>query len=272
MPTFGRLTNSLLAANNENTLALANLNFDFTLIKFEAPKEFHPFGQSLSVQRRSEAEEGTTHKIARRLGALFEGLVPQTPELIKAYGRRTSEIATKPHINPRGTKRDGPFEAYVGADGTSLWAAVTSINNDTTSHPPLVVHLLACILARAYEAKIAVAIWVELVRARREEIESCIDRAPQPLSACMAAGQDISRDQLALWDDSARSWLRSADEANKANRTRLQLLVNNMHLTFTHHKTTYQSVISIWQNAMQGMEQAIKGNPQAVSDGSVLMA
>ncbi len=72
MSSIGRLTASLLSATNENTLALANLNFDFSLDKFDAPPEFNALGAALTTACRKNAESGSAHKTARRLGALFE--------------------------------------------------------------------------------------------------------------------------------------------------------------------------------------------------------
>lgn len=272
MSALGRLTNAFFSASNENTLALANVNFDFSVLKFDAPREFQVFGASLTKQRRDEAEDGSIHKTARRLGALFQALVPPTPNLIRVYGARASEIATCPNINPKGSSKHGPFEAYVGADGTSLWAAATSSSSDTKAHAPLAIHLLACMLARAFKPEEAISVWVELVRVRRRAIESALDSEPQSLSACMAARQDISREQLALWDASARSWLQSADEAKRVQRTQLQLVVDNLHLSFTHRESTYEAVTEVWRHAMMGMEKCIKGSPQEVSDGSILLA
>lgn len=117
---------SLASARNENTLTLANLNFDFSLFKVEAPTEYQALGASLSNKRRTEAEEGTQHITARKLGALFDQLLPSTPNLTKAYGRRVSEISANEVVNPKGTKSDGFFTSHVGADGTTIWAAATS--------------------------------------------------------------------------------------------------------------------------------------------------
>jgi hypothetical protein len=158
MSTLGRLTNSIFSATNENTLALANLNFDFTLFKFEAPKEFREIGTSLSLRRRDDAEQGKIHKTARKLGALFEALVPSTPNLLKAYGTRSSEIASDPDANPKGSQDHGPFADFVGIDGSSLWAAATSGTFSAGAHAALSMHLLACILARAWEADKAISI------------------------------------------------------------------------------------------------------------------
>ena len=145
MSSLSRISNSFVSASNENTLALANFNFDFSLVKFEAPQEFAPLGSALSLTRKKNAEDGTVHQLARKLGALFEQMVPSTPNLIRAYGARASEIIQAPGINPKGSKADGPFQNYVGADATSVWAAATS------GPASLAVLLLASILARIFD-------------------------------------------------------------------------------------------------------------------------
>ncbi|KIW69719.1 hypothetical protein PV04_05579 [Phialophora macrospora] len=272
MSAFGRLANSLFSVNNENTLALANLNFDFTLFKFEAPKEFRSIGNSLSLRRRDDAEQGKVHKTARKLAALFESLVPPTPALLKAYGTRASEIASQPGVNPRGSQDHGPFADFVGIDGTSLWAAATSGQPSVGTHAALSMHLLACMLARAWDAEKATSIWVELVNERQAEIGKSIDDEPQFLSACMAARQDITREELAKWDDSARSWLQSADEVKKAAKTKLMLIVKNICVNVSDGQTTYQNVVNAWRHALVGMEDLVQGKPQEASNGSVLLA
>lgn len=126
MSVLGNATSSFFSATNENYAALANIKFDFSLLKLEAPVEFNGIVSALSTKRRIDAEEGPTHKTARRLGALFEDLIPSTPKLISAYGLRMSEIMNTSGINATGSGRHGPFEPFVGADGTALWAAATS--------------------------------------------------------------------------------------------------------------------------------------------------
>jgi hypothetical protein len=272
MSAFGRLANSLFSVNNENTLALANLNFDFTLFKFEAPKEFRSIGNNLSLRRRDDAEQGKVHKTARKLAALFESLVPPTPALLKAYGTRASEIASQPGVNPRGSQDHGPFADFVGIDGTSLWAAATSGQLTVGTHAALSMHLLACMLARAWDAEKATSIWAELASERQAEIDKSIDDGPQFLSACMAARQDITREELAKWDDSARSWLQSADEVKKAAKTKLMLIVKNISVNVGDGQTTYQNVIDAWRHALIGMENLVQGKPQEASNGAVLLA
>lgn len=92
-------------------------------------------------------------------------------------------------------------------DGTSIYAAATSGSS------AIAIHLLACMLARSWPAPVATSIWVELVAERKRELEKNIDDSQlQGILARAAAQQEISRDQLVVWDASARAWLRTADE------------------------------------------------------------
>lgn len=85
---------SIWSAKNENTLGFINANVDFALIKVEVPKQFEGLGKALSHHRRQNAESGPQHRMARRLGALFEQVIPNIDALAAAYGERVSEIAT----------------------------------------------------------------------------------------------------------------------------------------------------------------------------------
>jgi hypothetical protein len=107
--------------------------------------------------RRKQAEIGSSHTTARKLGALFEHILPSTPELFKAYGQRASHIAVFPASSVVGSLNSGPFASHVGVDGTSIWAAATS------GKRAIAVHLLACMLARIWKGPEAISVWVELV-------------------------------------------------------------------------------------------------------------
>src|SRR5271170_7722630 len=120
------LNAALTTIRNENSVSLASLNFDFTLIKLEAPAEFNGVRTMISQKRKIDAEEGVLHQTARKLGALFQGMLPSISSLIKAYGKRVSEISEIPRINPRPSDKDGIFANQIGVDATSIWAAVTS--------------------------------------------------------------------------------------------------------------------------------------------------
>ena len=93
MAAISKVAASLVSATNENNFGLANFNIDFSLIKIEAPKEYHGLRSALSRRRVENAEQGPQHRTARRLGALFEQILPPIKTLAEAYGRRASEIA-----------------------------------------------------------------------------------------------------------------------------------------------------------------------------------
>ena len=262
MSSIGRVTAAWGAAHVENTLALANINFDFSLIRVDAPPEFRQLGSNLSDRRRQEAETGTPHRVARRLGALFAGVLPRTPQLTKAYGLRLSEISQSSRHNPKGTSRDGPFSAHIGADGTAIWAAATSGAN------AIPILMLACLLARMWPGPEATSLWVELVEHRRREIQTeCINDE----AALFAAQQDISRSHLADWDASARAWLRTADEAKRVQQTQLMLVVNNLQLPVSNNTSVYQSVIESSEIALLLMENLLNGQPQRAGSGAFLL-
>jgi hypothetical protein len=268
MASLGRLRNSLVTAINENNAALVSLNLDFSLVKLDAPAVFAPVGSALTKRRRDNAEEGESHQVARRLGALFEQLIPSTPKLITAYGVRASEIVQTPGVNPKGTKADGPFESFVGVDGTSIWAAATS------GPASLGVLLLAYMLARKFDdAKTSTAIWVELVADRQIEIEAAIkNNEVVSASSMIAARQVITREQLASFDASARAWLSSADQAKMSEQKRFMLILKNLEIPVNDGRSTYQKVVNAWKDAMTGLENLLCGMPHEISDGAILLA
>jgi hypothetical protein len=149
MATPSRLHASAISAFQENTVALASVNFDFSLYKVEAPVEYQGLGRLLSHRRRQAAEQGTEHVVARKLGALFSHAILATPSLFRAYGLRATEIAD---LNPQGSTNDGVFQDWIGADATSIWAAATS------GQAVIAVHLLTYMLARQWSASEATAV------------------------------------------------------------------------------------------------------------------
>lgn len=265
--SFGRLQAALAAATSDITLAAANINFDFTLVKNEAPKEYHSLGSALSKISKEQAEFGSAHITARRLGALFGDICPSTPKLIKAYGTRVSEIAeaTKTSV----PAAEGFFSEHTGVNGTSIWAAATS------STSALQLQLLACLLARIWGPQEATAAWVELVQERRMEIIQKCERGEQMhIGTLNAAVQsdNISRTSLAEWDDSARAWLRIADRGKLFQQKQLMLIISNLQKAVTADKSVFSGVLGAWKTALESMENLINGMPQAVNDGSVLIA
>ncbi|PQE07534.1 hypothetical protein CJF30_00007275 [Rutstroemia sp. NJR-2017a BBW] len=268
--SIGRITGALGTVHNENTASLATLNFDFTLVKLEAPAEYTGLGQAISKTRKTNAEEGNFHKTARRLGALFKDLLPETEDLFRAYGTRVSEIASISSMNPTDTSSGaGIFASYYGADSTSIWAAVTS------GSAAIAAHLLGCMLARSFSGPEAVTIWVELVQKQKEHIHSKQKKglySHEHISEMVAAQQDISRDDISSWDASARAWLQSADQAKPLQHTQTMLILNNAGIPVNNTADIYRSVMKAWTAALEAMNSLVKGMPQRVQDGAALLA
>jgi hypothetical protein len=267
MPSFGRLTATGAASFVDVSPALANLNFDFALYKLDAPKEFNGVGDSLSSMRRVEAESGTPHITARKLGALFERVLPNAPELIKAYGIRASEICEAAKIKLEDTTAYGSFAPRAGADVTSLWAAATS------GSAAIAVHLLACMLARIWEGPEATSIWVEATTRRKQEILADFEENNiADIASLAAAQQELSRTQLAEWDASARAWLRTADRVKRKQQTQVRLVVDNVDATVNNDKDVYESVMHAWKSSLSQMESLLRGIPQLAQHGASLLS
>ena len=268
MASISKIQNALVSATQETTLALANLSFDFSLVKVEAPIEYKGVGAALSHKRRQTAENGSVHITARRLGSLFESILPATPNLIRAYGRRASDIFASPSMNLKTAKAYGPFQEYVGVDGTSIWAAATS------SSCAVAVHLLACILARLWPPAESVSIWEELVAEQRVELAKAENAGPSPLRNAVALLLDISRDQICEWDASARAWLLAADavDVTKTKQKQIMLILENINIPVNNRIKVYGSVTHTWKAALTTMDQIIGGTAYSTQDGAVLAA
>lgn len=271
MASFGRLTNSIVSAVNENSLSLANLNFDFSLVTVQAPPEYAHVGSSLATRRRDDAESGTAHRTARKLGALFESIIPQTPLLVSAYGTRASQIMETPGLNPIGSaQRHGPFVDWIGADATSIWAAATSGNHC------IAMHLLACILVRAFEdPAVTTSIWAELVARRQSVIEEMTKASftVAQFAAINAASQQFPREELRQWDANIRAWMLSADTAMIKEHKQLQLIIKNLSIPVSGGGTSmYTEVTNTWKQAMTGLERLLAGEPQCITNGGILLA
>ncbi|KAI1370974.1 hypothetical protein F4677DRAFT_450808 [Hypoxylon crocopeplum] len=266
--SVGKLQAALASATNEVAVAAANINFDFALVKYDAPPEYQPLLQTLSSYRRAEAEGGSQHVTARKLGALFDGLCPSTPNLIGKFGKRAAEISRAAvENNQQKPTENWIFSEYTGVDSTSLWAAATS------RQAALPVYLLACMLARAWSDADATSLWVEIVAERRREITTRFENG-EPLPFALTAAvvqQEISREELAKWDASARAWLRTADAVKAKDRKQFLLIANNISIPVNSETRPFKSIIPAWISALGSMEKILIGAPHAVKDGSVLL-
>lgn len=266
MANIGRIDFAAFTTALESTQALASFNFDFSLVKVEAPRQFHDLGLLLTRSRRETAEDGRLHVTARRLGAIFGPLLPQTEKLIECYGTRASEIARESTQNapPVGC---GIFAQQAGIDGTSIWAGATSGTN------AIQVHLLACMLARIWTGPEAISVWVELLKSRRDRIQAQVETMdPVDIGSIIAAKQEISREQLAEWDASARAWLRIADTAKRLQQKQLLLIIGNMEAFVNSKPVLYDSVIKAWTTSLKGMEELLNGSPMDMRSGDLPLA
>ncbi|CAF9936138.1 MAG: hypothetical protein HETSPECPRED_010027 [Heterodermia speciosa] len=267
MSSINKLTPSAISNTFEIAPALANLNFDFSIWKTEAPKEFDGVGSSLSTVRRDEAENGTPHVTARKLGALFASTLPSTPNVTKAYGQRASEISQESSVSPQTRSKYGVFSSRVGSDATSIWAAATS------GPAAIAVHLLACLLAKMWDGPEATAIWAEIVQRRKELIRlEMEENSITEMTTLAAARQDITRAQLAEWDASARSWMRTADQVKSRQQKQLMLIVDNVKGSVNKMNNTYESVLAAWKSSLTQMEGLIQGISQQATSGDILLA
>jgi hypothetical protein len=265
MSSIGKMVGALVSGTQETSFALANLNFDFSLIKVESPLEYRGLGAALSSQRRESAEDGEPHITARKLGAIFEQLVPSIPTLTKAYGCRASEIAANPKANPQGIREDGFLADHIGLDGTTIWAAATA------GKGAISMHLLACMLARLWTSQQATSIWVELVAGRKKELNAILDMEGLNWPAAAAAQVSISREQLRLWDAGARAWLQSADKAMSLQQLQMMLIVDNVNIPVNTDMDVYKGVLKAWKVSLIAVEALLCGMPQRVQDGAVLL-
>ncbi|MCJ1326097.1 hypothetical protein MMC10_002761 [Thelotrema lepadinum] len=188
--------------------------------------------------------------------------------LVSAYGKRVPKIIQSPDINPEGISDiHGPFQPFVGADATAIWAAATS------GAAAISVYLLACLIARAWGREEAISLWVELVAERKKAIlESFSKNNVISEASIHSTQQDIRREELDTWDASARSWLRSADEAKQREQDQAMLILKNVNLHYPPGPSTYEKVLRTWREALSSMENMLEEKPQSILNGSVPLA
>ncbi|PWY92995.1 hypothetical protein BO94DRAFT_564195 [Aspergillus sclerotioniger CBS 115572] len=220
-----------LHAVAESNIALAHLNFDFSLLQ--------PLGKQLSKSRRQSAEDGSFHILARRLGVLFDD----------AYGTRASEIVqetSKRLQNPKDIV-NGFFGSHLGIDSTTIWAMLR-------------IHLLACMLARIWSPQEATAIWSELVTHRQAVI-----RSQTQSHEILAAAHEIDGASLGSWDA-------ITDQAQKKEQIQVQLISEAASDHASSPKPNcYDSVLFNLNRALTTLERLIKGEPQRITDGGILL-
>jgi hypothetical protein len=118
----------------------------------------------------------------------------------------------------------------------------------------------------------AISIWEEIVKARKRELQEGTGEETFHASAFLASQVSLTREQLAEWDNSARSWLRYADKAREVEQTKVKFVIDDLRLPVTSKGSLYESVIDAWTFALKGMEDLLKGTSQGVSNAGVMLA
>ncbi|KAI0138108.1 hypothetical protein F4776DRAFT_654478 [Hypoxylon sp. NC0597] len=258
MASIGHFNAAAASLRAEATNALVNINFELNLFtkRVEPPQEYLGVGQHLAPTRLHEAQEGARHTIARKLGLLFKDnrMLPSTPELIKAYGLRASEIARSSAANPRGNVSHGAFAGMIGADATTLWAAATS------GRPALQCHLLACLLARIWEPAEATSIWVEIVSRRKDELKlKLAEEEELGQDVLRAVVEEVLRSDLRDWDASVRAWMRVADSAMARQQTQAHLIIDNLSIPVNSKPDTYESYLAKEDRYIEQQDPLVQG-------------
>jgi hypothetical protein len=89
----------------------------------------------------------------------------------------------------------------------------------------------------------------------------------------LLAGQCvITREQLAEWDNSARSWLRRAEQVMKKQQKQVLLICSNINLPVNARPNTYDNVMEGWKTSLRAMDNLLSGQSQMVYDGGLLLA
>lgn len=278
-----RLVATPLHAVAESNIGLAHLNFDFSLVKIDAPVELLPLGKQLSKARRESAEERSFHVLARRLHILFDDVLPKVPALLQAYGTRASEIVqdTTQTLKKPNDAVYGFFGTHLGIDSTTIWASATSEKS------ALRMHLLACMLARMWSPQEATAIWVELVSLRQKTIKKQAESGEftegYPTLAQLAAAHEIDRSALANWDASARAWLQIADKSREKQQIQARLIMENLSIAVKAQSESgcdnnsskpnpHDSVLLNLSRALTTLDKLVRGEPQQITDGGILLS
>ncbi|KEF56253.1 uncharacterized protein A1O9_07834 [Exophiala aquamarina CBS 119918] len=192
LPSRSTLIKQDNSSSSKQRRPLVDINISFAIWKCEASVEYQPLRNALPPKRRNFVE-------------LFK----------KKYGKRASEIATEYSASSNSSQRSGPFSHYAGIDATTILAAATSEN------AAFAANLLACVLARLFSAATATALWEQIVDRRIKLVKEDV-QAPTPIYTLFAAHSDLSTQDFATWDASARAWLAAGDEMNYKRQISLE--------------------------------------------------
>jgi hypothetical protein len=138
-------------------------------------------------------------------------------------------------------------------------------------------------LAKIWSSQEATAIWAELVSHRQTVIKNQAQSSEvvDNYLARLAAADEIDRSSLGSWDASARAWLEVADQARTVQQIQINLIVNNLSVTVKSQSScahasapktrSYDSVILNLNRALTTLDKLVKGEPQQITAGGILL-
>jgi hypothetical protein len=127
-------------------------------------------------------------------------------------------------------------------------------------------------LARLFSPAEATALWEELIASRKKQLAQVVEADPINLALMSAAQVEVTRQQLASWDASARAWLAVADAAKKHEQTQTMPVIKNIMLPVNRKTTVYSNVPEAWTSALISFDKIISGVPCNVTNGAILLA
>jgi hypothetical protein len=130
------------------------------------------------------------------------------------------------------------------------------------------------IARKADDPKVAIAIWDEIIAVRQAAIVKSAEANGIIDSSVAAAKRRIPREDIAAFDASIRSWLGVADQVMLKSHKKLRLILDNLQMPEEQagRLKLYDKIINAWTAALQGFESLLAGQPQTVSDTSLLLA
>ena len=126
-------------------------------------------------------------------------------------------------------------------------------------------------LAHIWPPSEATSIWSEIIEQRKHELASVDSNDPLRLSDIMMVRLEVTRDDLAKWNASARAWLDIADTVMKKEQTQFLLLVDRTRLLVDLGQGVYTSVMAAWKTALTTIENILNGMSYDVQNGAVLL-
>lgn len=69
----------------------------------------------------------------------------------------------------------------------------------------------------------------------------------------MASRQDFTREELAQWDNSARSWIQCGDLVKEKEHSNMLNVLDTAKLVINRDKNTFRNVMTAWVDASKAM-------------------